>query len=460
VIRLEDAQYRRFRELIAARTGLDFPEQRRRDLEAGLHRALAGSPRQDLDSYYRLLLDESRGQDAFDHLVAYLTVGETYFFRNSAQFDALRQQILPRLIARARASGRLRIWSAGCAAGEEPYSLAMVLREVIPDVDAWTVLILGTDINRALLGRAEQARYGPWSFRGCPPARRARYFIDRGTEFELRPEIRRMVTFARHNLVADPYPPPAAGPEPMDLILCRNVTIYFDAAATRRVVDRFYDCLVDGGWLIVGHAEPSLETYRRFRTCNFPDTIAYQRAGPERPPRGPRAHPVLHERPGGPDPAEAGAPRGDLALPPARAAREGPRAGPYGAEDTYRRAREHADRGLLQDALRLAEEALAADPLHTRAHYLVGLVYQEQGQWEPALEAFRRATFLDPTFIMAYVALAGVARRVGDLEQARRALHAVDGLLRGKSTGDLVPESEGLTVGALRDALALQVQAR
>lgn len=457
-ISIDDADYHRFRGLISARTGLDFPENKRVDLEAGLRRALAQSSYQDLTSYYVSLTDEVRGSLEFERLVAHLTVAETYFFRNSAQLVALREEILPRLIGANQASRRLRIWSAGCASGEEPYSVAMVLREILPDIDNWTILILGTDIDRKLLSAAERARYGPWSFRGCPPEITARYFTHQGEAFHLRPEIRKMVTFARHNLVEDPYPPPAGGPGGMDLILCRNVTIYFDSSTTQRVVDRFYDSLFEGGWLIVGHAEPSLEIYRRFRVKNFPDTIAYQKAPPEQPTSAPDLRPAPLELSLTPPDFTNHAPLVDRAVQPAAPADKTPVAHSRQADDAYRQAREHTDRGRLDDARRLLEEALAADLLQPRAHYLMGLIYQEQGMWEPSLEALRRAIFLDRAFVLAHVALASVALRTGKVVQARRSLETAHKLLRKKPRDELVPDADGLTVGRLLDAVVMQLQ--
>jgi len=460
VIRLDDVAYRRFRDLIASRAGLAFPDQRRADLEAGVRRALVQSTHHDLDSYYALLADGVRGRAAFERLLRHLTVGETYFFRNREQFDALQQQILPQLIASNRASRRLRIWAAGCASGEEPYSVAMVLRELLPDVDTWTILILGTDINEEQLRTAERACYGKWSFRGCPPGIQARYFTQHGAEFHLRPEIGTMVSFAHHNLIEGPYPPLAGGPEGMDLILCRNVTIYFDSHTTQQVVSRFYDALVEGGWLLVGHAEPSLEIYRRFQIRTFPNAMAYQKVTTQ--PSVPAPH--LPWTP--PDETPR---RNSFADPAPRmdAGHQGPLPGATvagaasaTAEEAYRQAREHADHGRLEDAHAVIADMLAIDPLQARAHYLRGLVYQEQARWEVSVEAFRSAIFLDPEFVLAYVVLADVAMHAGNNRQARKCLEVAHRLLRARPREEPIPDGEGVTVGQLLDAVAMKLNHR
>lgn len=456
---IDDADYQRFRELISSQTGLDFPENRRADLAAGLRRALADSSYEDLVSYYVALTNGERGREEFERLLPHLTTGETYFFRNTAQFDALREEILPDVLARNRVSRRLRIWSAGCSSGEEPYSIAMLLREFVADIDAWDVVLLGTDINHDLLRRAGRAHYGSWSFRGCTPTLKARYFTSKGGEFHLTDEIKRMVTFARHNLASDPYPPLAGDRGALDLIICRNVTIYFGAAATQQVVNRFHDCLGEGGWLIVGHAEPSVEIYRRFGVRNFPDTVAYQRVPPEPP------TPMLVRQPLWLDPVPssqlpiAPAPLAASAALGAATSHERSETPTGTADDTYRYARELADRGRLEEAQRLLEGALAADPLEARAHYLLGLVHREQEEWSSALDSLRRAIFLDGTFILAHVSFVSVALRTGNVAQARRSLETARELLKAVPANEVLPDADGLTAGRLLHSVLLQLRA-
>src|SRR5262249_24082640 len=159
----------------------------------------------DLDALYAQLAS-AEGRPALDELLEALTIGETHFFRNRAQFAALESHILPELIARRRDTRQLRVWSAGCASGEEPYSLAIAIERQLPDVADWQVLILATDINRQALEKARRGVYGAWSFREVPPEVQASYFIPRGREFEIVPRVRERVTFAYLNLAAEGYP--------------------------------------------------------------------------------------------------------------------------------------------------------------------------------------------------------------------------------------------------------------
>ena len=202
--------------------------------------------------------------------------GETHFFRNAAQFDALYSQVLPQIIERRRALRTLRIWSAGCASGAEPCSIAILLQELLPDVDEWSITILGTDINTEALDRARKAIYSTWAFREQRARQwQSRYFRRKGDRYELVPEVRHMVTFAQLNLARDNYPAYETNTMFMDLILCRNVTIYFTESVTKRVIERLHDALVGGGWLVVGHSEHSLTTYHRFQARNYANAILH-----------------------------------------------------------------------------------------------------------------------------------------------------------------------------------------
>jgi len=277
---LNDENYVRFRDWVQAEFGLNFPERKRPDLERGVKKSFAASTCASLDEYYDMLVDEDRGDVARAHLVNDLTINETHFFRNERQFDALYTHVLPQLIERRRHLRTLRIWSAGCSSGEEPYSIAMLLRTLLADVDEWSITILGTDVNTESLDRARKGVYGQWAFREARAKEwQSRFFTPVGSRFEIAPQVRDMVTLRRLNLVEDTYPSYDSNTALMDLVLCRNVTIYFDTPTTQAITNRFYESLTDGGWLVIGHSEHALGTYRRFQTRSFPGTILYQRTG-------------------------------------------------------------------------------------------------------------------------------------------------------------------------------------
>lgn len=291
---LGDNEYLLFQKFISKYSGLHFPKNRRGELEKGLMEALKNAPDgiTTVEGYYAYL-NRCGDPDAMielDRLINILTIGETHFFRNTAQFEALANYILPEMIAKKRevanqlsqnfpGTPQLRIWSAGCSTGEEPYSVAMLLRELIPDIEKWRILILGTDINANSLARARQGVYRDWSFREDKArAKRSLYFDKIGNQYQLKEAIRRQVTFAHHNLIEDDFPSTANGIVSMDLILCRNVTIYFSQEITGPLIRKFYDTLVDDGWLLVGHSEPSITAYQEFQIRSYPKAILYQKS--------------------------------------------------------------------------------------------------------------------------------------------------------------------------------------
>lgn len=215
-----------------------------------------------------------KGSAEWRSLAEQLTVNETFFFRNADNFLALAERVLPERIRAKAQTKQLRILSAGCSSGDEPYSLAIMVREALPDLEAWDVQIIGMDINPAILLKATQARYSEWSLRATSDARKRRYFQPDGADFVLVPEIQKMVVFQEHNLVDD---------DPLfwkslacDLVFCRNVLMYFSSETARGVVGRIRQALLPGGFLFLGHAETLRGITPEFHLCHTHDTFYYQ----------------------------------------------------------------------------------------------------------------------------------------------------------------------------------------
>lgn len=467
--------YLRFRELVLERSGLYFPEKKKTDLEAGLFKAFAASPAAsadgyNLDVYYNLLRDTSDpvGRAEMSRLINTLTIGETHFFRDEAQFDALAHQVLPELIARKRAAAaavgpgiypQLRIWSAGCASGEEPYSLAILLRDLLPDIDNWHILLLATDVNEDSLARAREACYSDWSFReNRAKVLRPRYFtmVEPGAQdkfrtprYKLRDDIRQMVTFTSLNLITDPYPNVYNNTASLDLIFCRNVTIYFAEETTRKVVSQFYEALVQGGWLVVGHSEPSLLIYRAFQVRNFPDTLLYQKTG--QPSRLPEDWEGLANSglPGAPfttgttTSADAGgfpSPNGLARTDGAGLFAEKPvQARPVSAptrsqrsstpwevkqeqaepdRDDYEQAIILLDNGRIKEAIEKLQHRLAISPDFAPAHSLLGRAYANMGRWPESQQWCLSALKLDALLAEPYYVLALVYQHEDQIPSA------------------------------------------
>lgn len=457
-MRLSDEVCREARALIASRLGLDFPESRQADLERGLIRASRASPISAPEAYLTWLSTLPSENPEWQHLASHLTVGETYFFRDRALFEALEREVLPALIATRRSEGilRLRLWSAGCATGEEPYSLAILLDQLLPDLSDWSVTIMATDINPEALEAARRGRYREWSFRETSQRIRDRYFHQKGAEtYELESRIRRMVTVAPLNLAEGGYPSVVTNTSAMDLILCRNVLMYFTREAQRAAVARLQRALVTGGWLAVSPAEASAELFHPLVTVNVPGVILY-RKGPT-----PVLAPVPSWQPepamAAPEPLEP-LPLQDYvaelapstpAIPSAGQGQKEP-TGPLPDRETLlQRARALADQGKLEEARELCEAALARDRLDPEAHLLLAAVCQERGEIPAALEVLGRVIYLAPDSAPAHFLLGSLFLRQGQRKRGRRSMETVVSLLSSVPRDEAVAGGDGLTAGRL-----------
>lgn len=287
---MHEALLQQFISLVGEATGLQIRPQDRDLFVQKLQRRWQAAGQPTPEAYYHLLYENRKntGYPEWRELLALLTTTESYFFRDQGQFTLLREVLLPNLIRSkqtlpSRSGDRplkrsLRCWSAGCSTGEEAYSLAILLHETIANWEDWQIVIIGTDINQTTLTTAQRGIYSDWSFRHTESNLRQKYFRSHNGGWEIRPEIRRMVTFRYGNLVQDPFPNTHLGLYDFDLILCRNVFIYFDAEAIQRVLHKFYASLLPNGYLITGHTELYGQTLPPFRVCNFPQSILYQRS--------------------------------------------------------------------------------------------------------------------------------------------------------------------------------------
>ena len=488
--------HERFSRLLLDHCGLQFSERRRPELELGVRHAFAASTCADLDEYYRLVQDPVQGAVERDQLINAVTINETHFFRDAAQFDALYQHVLPELIERKRTLQTLRIWSAGCASGEEPYSIAMLLRELLPDVDDWSITILGTDINTDALDRARKATFGEWAFREERAKQwRPRYFRPRpargSNRFELVPEVQKMVHFDKLNLAESRYPAYDTNTTLMDLILCRNVTIYFNETVTLQVVDRLYDALVEGGWLVVGHSEPSLYTYRHFQARNFPNTILYQRTGQ------PTALPLdWNLAPAQPAPPAWPAPVVTPTFIPAPVdiapSIITTPIGPTQTVDLFEQAQELLEYGHSEQARDILLKLLKTRPGHARAQALLGQAYANVGDWAEAekwcrqavrldtllldayytlalvlqhqsklgeaIEAMKKVVYIDHNCVLGHFGLADLYHSDNQAPQAQKSLDNARRLLARLHDDEAIPGSGGVTASRLREAVVRQQQ--
>jgi chemotaxis protein methyltransferase CheR len=448
---IADPCFRPLKEYIIALSGLAYYADKDADLSRTLLPRLDACRREDCASYLALLCDPAEGPREFDNLIAVLTIGETFFFRHAELFEALLAVVLPDLIARNRSHRRLRIWSAGCSTGAEPYSLAILLRrELASELAGWDITLIATDINRDFLARAGAGVFDEWAFRSTPPELRRDCFAPAGRCWALDERYKEGVSFQYHNLVTDPFPSQLNNLFAFDLILCRNVMIYFADDLVRKVLAGFHKSLVEGGWLLVGHAEPNVQHFQAFRTVNAPsNAVLYQKNAGE-------GSPAWEARPLPPvaaPQADAFLPFQPAPLPPVPRARpEPPPPAPRpegGASEKLASVRSLADRGAWEEALEGCRELLATDRLEPLVHLCHGLVLEQTGRHADAEGALRRALYLDRRCVLAHYYLGLLLQKGHRPEDAARSFSNVLALLALLPPDRVFADGDGITAGEL-----------
>ena len=263
------------RDLVYQVAGIYHPDNKLRLLFDRCGRRMKELHTQSLREYFECLTIKPNRQAELVALLNEITIGETCFFRNQPQLNALRDLVIPKIIeAKAKLPiRRMRIWSAGCSTGEEPYTLSMLLLEESQGrLQHWTFEIFATDLNERSLTHAKNAIYGSYSTRHLPPYYRQKYFTPLGEQVQVQPPVRSMVNFSRLNLSDDSR---MSFMKSMDIIFCCNVLIYFDLISKRRVIQHFYNNLLRHGYLFLGHSESLYGVSDEFRLVHLPGATAY-----------------------------------------------------------------------------------------------------------------------------------------------------------------------------------------
>jgi chemotaxis protein methyltransferase CheR len=512
VTTLSDADFAALARYLSVEAGLVFDASRRPGLTSVLSDRFAETGIASVPEYLSFVSGDSEAAtEERQALLDGVTIQETHFYRNGAQVDALRTTLLPDLLARAAVERRdLRVWSAGCSTGEEPYTLSMLVHEVaaLHQIDV-RARILGTDVSQAALDVAAAAEYAGRTVDLAEEGAVERWFdrvpADRGLPvaaptYRVRDEVRDYVRLARHNLVTDESPMSAGE---ADLIVCRNVTIYFARETTRALVERFHRALRPGGYLMLGHAETLWQVSDAFSLVPVGEAFVYRKdsvplsyAEPSAAVRAngrhsgrarARAAVARTARPVGrrpdvePPRAEASRRAADpllssvqarlgqvaadhAALPEAIAAVTAATVSP-GAQ-LYGQACSASAAGHYARAAELAGHALRADPMLADAYVLRGQSWSTLGEDDKALDDLRKAVYLEPAAGHAHFLLAGALSRLGQPAAAARSFRAaaaslprvspetVHGLLDGRDVHELVALCEQLAEASERAATA------
>lgn len=411
----------------------------------------------------------------------HLTIGESYFFREIIAFSLMREHVLPEIIEAKEKQGHreLRIWSAGCSSGEEVYSVAILVDSMLDKRDGWNISVLGTDVNPSAIERAREGRYREWSFRDIPAGIIQEYF--RGTEdgkLQISDRIRVMTEFRMLNLAA----PHAEYPCGFDIILCRNVLMYFTRPKIQHIVQGFRRSVLENGWLIPSLTETTLINNPGFEGVRFGDATLFRKQG--------RVSHILSlkkkpaEKVGESDPypamgeetasamrqwnvlpekrqvntsdgtaAEISAPGFHSATKPetgitstATRKRRHERAESRHVEELIDTARRYADQGEFPEALAAARGAVETEKMNSQAHIIYATILRETGKTSLAMQEFHRALYLDHGSIPAHFAVGSMYRHLGRNDRARRHFRNALELLESCEDKNAVVDPGGLSV--------------
>lgn len=489
-------EWERTRQWVESETGMDLSGSRFTRLRDAVSRSLGQSDPE--NALARIVARPDLQAGFLERLTGTLTVGESFFFRNAHHFQVLRETVLPQILAENTARREVRVWSAGCATGEEPYSIAILLDQMLRTVSGWQVSILGTDLNPEFLQRAREARYRPWSFRQTDIHQNREYFRVAGDTYRLTDRLREQVRFATLNLVKDVYPSPLTGTVGLDLILFRNVAIYLKPEVTAAILQRFYQALRPGGWLLLGETEVTAAPAGNFEVRRFEHATLYQKSSD-------RASCTISDPNAVVPPALAGVtllPGVRLTnvpalpewvpLPRGRAVSTEESTLGAGAQSTdvmvweqivrdmaagrldeaerrldrvstvQRRAasrlrfvRALLERAEMPRARRMLDLCLKEEPLLLEAQLLMAGLTEEAGDLVAAEQACRRALYINPGAPMAHFQLALILEQKGDSQGVARSLKTTLKLIAGQDPHALVEFGDGVCHGRLKEMVSL-----
>ncbi|MBA2648188.1 MAG: hypothetical protein H0U75_01095 [Legionella sp.] len=381
-----------------------------------------------------------------EHLIAGVTVGETYFFRDKKQMKLLQETLIPELIQKKRKSHKLslRIWSAGCASGEEIYTLAIMLNALLPDIHRWTLHLLGTDINTKALQKATLGQYSKWSMRSIPKETLENYFTLKDNQYQIADKIRDSVYFKYLNLQDNTYPSLLNNTSSQDLILCRNVLIYFDSQSIKQLMAKFSKCLSDDGYLLLGSSDPlCIEGLGLFHQYKMGMILSPQKPqGPVETQQTPIVYPkeVKITNKNSPPDSNYTAP-----LIPTK-------------EPTLLElANECANTGQLDKALQYCLQCIKDQPTNKDCYFTLGLTLIELNRLQEAETALRKSLFLDRKFVEGHFQLGLLLLKAKRKTEGLKCLQNALVIVNSNDPSQAVPNGQGLSYGHFADILCAEI---
>lgn len=428
----------------------------------------------------------------FDHaetntLSAHLTINETYFFREKPALELFQQQIIPQLIEQRRNTYKtIRIWCAGCSSGEEPYTLAILLKNHFPELSGWDVTLLATDISPTAIQKALQGEYTDWSFRETDPLIKERYFTPSTNKtWHISPEIKKMVTFAYLNLSKNAYPSSLTNTVKMDVIFCRNVMMYFTPQVIHQVSGRFRQALVENGWFITSQVELNDEYFGNFERVNYNSGIFYRKL--DAPKVATKQHPIKVKPLPVPPRHEVKKETAIITSKKTPSAKSTTTTPPkstttspkseihpsiYFQKGEYHRCidrcirlieeerltiewftllvKSFANSGKLKEGDKIIQKIIASHAATAEMYYIYASFLNEQNEVSESENLLKKAIYLNHEHTLSHLMLGELLEKQGKTQIARKHYETVIRLLTKYTDDELVPDSDGMTAGRIK----------
>jgi chemotaxis protein methyltransferase CheR len=469
---MQDPHFPALRDYIISSTGLCYYDNRPDALSTHVADRLSKHGMSGCHEYLRLLQNGPAGDEELDHLVELLTIGETYFFRHRQVFDGLRDKALPEIAERNRGTRRLRIWSAGCSIGAEPYSLSILIRRDLGHLfHGWNVSILGTDINRRFLAQAAEGRFEEWAFRGTTDDFRQECFTRGERSWQILPQYKEGVTFQYHNLVRHPFPSLVHNLSAFDLILCRNVLIYFSEETVQQIMGQFIDCLVPHGWLTLGHAEHNAPLLTDLEAIGCQGGFLYRKLSGTAPAAAVPESKTQCVWQTAPRPEQRDAFHvpcttlpAPISLMPASNATKSPlppttaKRSAKSVSSALAQIRARADAGRVEEGLKLCKTLIRKHPLDPALHFYQALLLDHTSNHETAILSLRRAIYIDRNYFLAHYCLGLTYQKLEETNFAVRAFRNALWLVSHRDPAEAVPDADGMTISDIRELSEMHLE--
>jgi len=455
-ITVEELQ--QFSRLIETNFGLYFSDEKQKYLVKVVEIIAQKLGYADISTLIEHLATESLTQRELDLLATSLTVGETYFFREQAALTAFEKEILPQIIKnKTNNTKNIKIWCAGCASGEEPYTLAMIIDQNQQLLKDWKIEILATDVNQDFLKKADIGLYTHWSFRDVPEHLTAKYFTKHDeNSYEIDSAIKQMISFSCFNLMDGDYSLLLDNLSGMDIIFCRNVLMYFAPEIIDRTVNKFYQTLNSDGWLIVSQTELSQDYFADFTSISHADAVVYHK---ENNNVQPVAIPVvLAKIPIIKTQIKTAAKHQELLFVNKELFAEKPHPQKIVLKTNFEQAAIAADQGDLSGAENHCLEALKNDELNPHLLFLLATILKENGKLDEAVAVLRKVIFSDSEHILAYYNLGNIALNRGQNKEADKQFKSALTYLSYLEPGVIIADSGEMHADKLMQLIESQLE--